>query len=87
MKKEYDRVPFVVGRNTIGVVHLFHRHDCFEDMWMSECFHDDIDFNKNAEQFLNQLEEHWPPIFLMALRDEIIKKLKEHDKEFGTEFA
>jgi len=82
------RFPIVLNAYTIAVIHIFTRHDCLEDLWMSDCFHGSIETQEiAAQQMIDQLQEWWTPAFLIALRKAITKELKKHDKQFGTKFA
>jgi hypothetical protein len=83
------RFPIILNNHTVMVIHLFTRHDCFEDMWMHDCIHNESRRwqEQGAEQLIEQLQDHWTPAFLMKLGEVITKKLKEHDAECGTSFA
>lgn len=89
MNRPYQRLPIFINNHTVAVLNLYQRHDCLEDMWKADCFHHDgiVEANRDARQFVDQMEEYWTPAFLMALRDEITARLREHDRDFGTEFA
>lgn len=86
MERTYDRHPIFITNSVAAVIHLYTRHGCFDDLWTSDCFHRRSD-ERDAKQFIDQLEDQWTPAFLMALRDQITERLKEHDAEYGTEFA
>lgn len=83
------RFPIILNKHSVAVIHVFTRHDCIEDMWMSDCIHNDQhEWQKQgATQMIEQLGDYWTPAFLMALREAITKKLKEYDAECGTLFA
>lgn len=89
--KEYKRFPIQLNTHTIMLIHLFHKHDCLADMWTGDCLHyyetNMITQEEAAKQLMYQLEDHWTPHFLMALRNEINRELKEHDEDFGTNFV
>ena len=86
----YERFPIQLNNHTIALIHLFHKHDCLADLWVSNCEHySEKSINAQSEaaqQLIAQLEDHWTPQFLMALREEINKKLTAHNKEFNTNF-
>lgn len=88
-----ERFPIQIAPDTIALLQLFHRPSChLEDLCV---FPDCIKMEEErlkipetaAKQFISQLEDHWTPAFLMALRDEIDKELLEHDKQYGTKFS
>jgi hypothetical protein len=89
----YERFPVQISPDTIVVLHLFHQsnRNFFEDCWETDCaakLREDLQTHtKAARQFIDQLEDHWTPLFMMTLRDEIDKELKDHDKKYGTSFA
>jgi len=97
MKKKIDkaqvepvvkRFPIILNNHSIAVIHIFTRHDCLEDLWMSDCFHRNIGIQEQAaQQMIDQLQDWWTPAFLVALRGAITKELKKHDNQFGTKFA
>jgi len=97
MKKKIDeaqvqsvvkRFPIILNNHAIAVIHIFTRHDCLEDLWMSDCFHGNIGIQEQAaQQMIDQLQDWWTPAFLMELRRAITKELKKHDNQFGTKFA
>jgi hypothetical protein len=88
----YERYPIQLNSDTIVMLHLFHRKNHIEDIcWSSECtmsMNKDLESHtKAAEQFINQLEDHWTPLFMMELRDRINERLKRDDKKYGTKFS
>ncbi|HDQ04857.1 MAG TPA: hypothetical protein ENN23_09945 [Deltaproteobacteria bacterium] len=88
-KNLVKRFPIILNKHAVAVIHVFTRHDCIEDMWMSDCGHNNQRElqQQGAVQMIEQLEDEWTPAFLVALRDAITKILAEHDVEFGTLFA
>jgi hypothetical protein len=88
----YERHPIQLNSDTIVLLQLFHRNNHIEDIcWSSECtmvMKKDLESHtKAAEQFINQLEDHWTPLFMMELRDRINERLKRDDKKYGTKFS
>lgn len=76
-----EKHPIYLDRNTSAFIHIFTRPDDLEELsWMTDS---DL-FNLNEEelakdaarQFIDQLQERWTPRFLMALREEINRRLK-----------
>jgi hypothetical protein len=87
---EVRRVPIIVGGHAIALLTLFKLpHDNLDDVWAWDWLQEEIHTQhyKSAKQFIDALEDHWSPAFLMALRDEITKRLEQHDKEYETDFA
>ena len=83
MVKEIKRTPIVLSPHTIALISVFIKHEHLEDIWYSNS-----DFEKfvkeqvhsssrAAKQFIAQLEGHWTPRFLKALRKEIDRELKK----------
>lgn len=33
------RFPILLNSHAVAVIHVFTRHDCIEDIWMSDCYH------------------------------------------------
>jgi hypothetical protein len=81
------RFPIVLDNNTIMLIRLFTGVTHLEDLWLYDEAPPLNTPDVAAKQLISQLEDHWTPAFLMALRDEITKKLKEHDKQYKTKFA
>lgn len=84
------RKPIMLNEHTVALISLFTKGtDNLDDCWsydaVIEWYHQDKD--SAARQFVEQLEDHWSPAFMMALRDQITAKLAEHDKKYGTNFA
>jgi len=73
--------PIILNKHAVTVIHVFTRHDCIEDVWMSDCFHHIIkaqhDCTEATKQMIEQLSDWWTPTFLIALRESITKKLQE----------
>ncbi|MFB3926606.1 MAG: hypothetical protein ACE14T_11190 [Syntrophales bacterium] len=87
MKRPYERHPIFIHKNAVAVINIYTRHDCIEDIFtVAECYHDS-DHVQQAQQFIDQMENHWTPAFLMALRDAITERLHQHDADYGTDFA
>ncbi|HSC55785.1 MAG TPA: hypothetical protein VLC51_01205 [Nitrospira sp.] len=87
---DVSRKPIILSEHTVALITLFKKGtDNLEDCWsfdaVLEWYHKDKD--SAARQFVEQLEDHWTPAFMMALRREITRKLREHDQECGTQFA
>ena len=78
------RTPIVINNHAVAVVHIFTRHDHFEDMWMSEIEDCEIETygqqEKAAEQFIAQLEDQWSITCMKALRDAADKRIIEFEK-------
>ena len=91
MEKRIRREPIQLNNSTVMVLHIFTRTGHMEDLWMTEVEKLQEEgyeqHHRAAKQLLDQLEDHWAPKFMMALRDEANKKLKEHDDKHGTQFA
>ena len=74
-----------MSKNAIALIHVFTRYDRLEDLWtpspeMDKFIQEQIEkTDKAAKQFIAQLEGHWTPRFLKALRKEIDKELKKLD--------
>jgi hypothetical protein len=87
--QEHMRFPFFINPHAIGIIHIYKRHDCLEDLWMTDCWHKEALTlpEEGAKQLINQLQDEWSPQFLMELRKRITETLKNHDDEFGTHFA
>lgn len=88
-----DREPIQINDSTVILISLFHR-DCttLENMCISEdCpakMSQSINrHEKAAKQLIAQLENHWSPAFMMALRDEIDNELQQHDEKYKTHFS
>ena len=86
MIENYERYPIILSKNTAIVVHVYTRHDRICDMWM---YDDDMphfcDNEVAAQQLIDQLDEHWTPAFLIALRKKITETLEKHGIEIETE--
>lgn len=85
-----SRKPIILNEHTIALITLFkRRRDSLDDCWsyesVLEWYYRDKD--SAARQFVEQLEDHWTPAFMMALREQITAKLAAHDAQYGTTFA
>lgn len=85
--KDYKRFPIQLSRTNIALIHVYsYFPDHIEDNWMEgdeEGFlTGDVDFDKQADQFIKQLEGKYCDAFLFSLRNKIdehftIKALKK----------
>jgi len=87
---DISRKPILLNEHTVALITLFKKgHDTLDDCWsfdaVNEWYYRDKD--SAARQFVEQFEDHWTPAFMMSLRDQITKKLAEHDERYGTKFA
>lgn len=87
---EVRRYPIMLNPHCIALLTLYiKQYDHLDDLWSidyeGELAHDTP--ARAAQELVSRLEDHWTPAFMMALRDAIIAKLKEHDKECKTDFA
>lgn len=74
---EYVRYPIFINRHSVAVIHVWTRTISPIPFCQSSA----------VRQFVAQLENHWTPAFLMALRAAITEALQRHDDNFGTGFA
>lgn len=84
------RVPIVIGAHAIALLTLFKlQHDSLDDVWAWDWVAEENNslHTRSAKQFIDSLKDYWTPVFMMALREEITKRLEAHDKEFQTDFA
>ena len=69
---------------------IFEQKTCISDLnegYCGRCFANDIESPKNAAvEIINAFKDSWTPSFFISLRDEINKKLDEHNKLFNTNF-
>ena len=79
------REPIHLTGHAVAVIHIFARHDSWEDMeileneeYEKECWDRNT---KAAKQFIEQLDGYWTPLFLQALRDEITQRLEKPEEE------
>jgi len=83
--KSTFRKPILLSPNSVALIHIFTRYDHLEDIWISDVPQSYIDIKnipkEAAKEFINQLDNHYTPAFLIALRDEINKILKKREKE------
>lgn len=87
---EMKRVPIALGSHAIALITLFKLpHDHIEDMWAWDWIAEEgrDKHKRSAKQFIEAMEGHWSPAFLMSLRDQITETLVAHDNECGTSFA
>jgi hypothetical protein len=89
--KNYERQPIKLSHHSVAIIKLFKRTDYFEDSWSEEF--DDIQewldgekYESAANQFVKQLEGEWNIKFMEELHNKIESLIKEHDKDYGTEF-
>ena len=86
MKKEKKIIhkPIQINKNTVAVIHLFNRYDHLEDIWFTEvnkyCEENYNLHEEAAEQFIEQLDDMWSPLFMIALRSKIDERLKKLGK-------
>lgn len=81
------RRPVLLNSHTVMLIQLFQAKDTIADSWMWDYIDNYREADDAAEQFLDQLDEHWTPAFLMALRRKITERLVKHDTEYSTDFA
>lgn len=76
------REPIVLNPHAVASIHIFKKHDDWADVWESELGGSiwPEDYVKSAEQFVEQIRGECCMLFLEALRDEVIKAIKEHKK-------
>lgn len=88
---EFDKItrqPILLGESTVMLIQLFHvKTHNLSDCWAWDYIDALSTIENAAAQLIAQLEDHWSPAFLMALRKAITEKLRQHDSECGTEFA
>ena len=86
--KHSSRYPIVLNSNTVALIHIFEKHDKFEDIWMIDTEyllnkHDG--YSGAAKQFVEQLEEQWCDLFMESLALEIVKTYKESRSRTGSD--
>lgn len=91
-KKPIRRNPIILDKNTIAVIHMFHRYDDLEDvMWMSDMdryMEENFEqYQKSAEQFISQLKEHWTVAFMENLIKESFKAMYDDKGAFNEKVA
>ena len=83
-----ERKPVLIGEQTAALITLFHKErDCAGDWAIADLVDPYETAEEAARQFVEFLDDHWTPAFLMALRRAITAKLAKHDRQFGTQFA
>lgn len=90
IKPEVRRMPIILSEHAIALLTLFRKpHDCLDDLWAFDWLHQEVhdSHRKSAKQFIDAMDGHWCPAFLMSLRDQIDLTLAEHDREYGTNCA
>lgn len=79
------RHPILLSPHDVVVLHIFHKHDHLEDMWMSDIEQYMIEkyegYEGAAKQLISQMEGHWCPAFMIALRDESDRLVKEWEEQ------
>jgi hypothetical protein len=89
---KYERHPIVLNTQTIMLIQMFHRSEnVLEDLWVTNVDgYEEVargQFKESAKQLIEQLEGNCAPAFFIALRNEITKLLKSHDKKYKTKFS
>ena len=82
-----SRYPIKINNHAVAVIHIFTKTDDLEDLWMTD-MQSYLEENYNgyqgaAQQFIDQLKDYWNIAFMEALRDEIDKRIQDHNTEFG----
>ena len=76
-----DRMPIYLHKNAVALITIFKRVDHLEDIWVADYPDYDEDYDKinkeAARQFIDQMEGQWTPRFLIALKSEIEKRLRD----------
>ncbi len=74
--------PIRLSPNAVAIIHMFYKESNFEDIWMFENEQYEIDnydnYQESANEFIDQLEDHYCIAFLEALHKRIGKELEEH---------
>lgn len=91
-KKSIRREPIILDKNTMAVIHIFHKYDDIEDIWMQDIYkyvdEEYEQYQKSAEQFVAQLKDHWTVSFMKNLIKESFKAMtKDNDPAFNKETA
>lgn len=83
MSDRMTRVPIVLGGHAIALLTIFSRTDYIDDLWAHDWIMEETRnrHKQSARQFIEAIEGHWSPAFLMALRDEITDTLQQHAVE------
>ena len=76
--------------STVIQFRIFEQKTCISDLNEGDCKHcftDDIESSDNAaREIVNAFKDLWTPRLFISLREEINKKLDEHNKQFNTNF-
>ena len=86
--KYHKRIPIVMSKNSVALIHIFERHDHLEDIWMmdTEYMLETYDrYEGAANQFIEQLEEHWCDAFIKELTLKLVKTYKESRSRTGSD--
>jgi len=75
------RTPILLNKNTVALIHVFHRHDHLEDIWIFDVDKYQEEITEAHEKAAKQFVEHWTRRFMEALRNEIQQQL---DSEQST---
>ena len=74
------RKPIYLDRHSVALITVYTRPDEIEDIWVTDYPAYDNDHEQMAkeaaEQFIEQLQGRWTPLFLKALQAEIEKRLE-----------
>jgi hypothetical protein len=87
-KKPIKRMPIILGKNTVALLHIFEKYDDLEDMWMSE-FGQYVEENfeeheEAAKQFIAQLKDNWCVLFMVHLIKEGFRTMVDEDRSAFT---
>ena len=76
------REPIILNPHAIANIHIFKKFDDLDDIWESELGGAmwPEDYARSAKQFVEQIKGECCMLFMEALRDEVIKAIKEHKK-------
>lgn len=78
-RNDIIRAPILLSRHDVAVIHIFHKHDHLEDIWMSDVprYYEEVHDNyaASAKQFVEQLEGAWCGAFMESLVKEIQARL------------
>lgn len=92
--KEYDRSKrklIQLNKNTAVLLNLFYmeKEDELESLWYDEIAPDypwhDI-WKEAANEFVEQLRDHWCVYFLRCLRDKCDEEVQKWEKEHGESY-
>jgi len=89
--KKIRRAPIIMDKNTVALIHVFHKHDDFDDMWMHDIekyiLENYEQYEEAAKQFINQLDGHWCVLFMEHLTKHAFKTMTEEDPQAFTKEA